>query len=134
MSRENVEIIERAFAALGREEWVSLGQFYAPDAEIYDFDIPDAGVYRGPEGVVQWLERWGDAWASWEARDIEVSGAAGEHVVASFTIVARGRDSGVELTRRDAIVYTLRNGKIARSEYYNEHQKAPALEAVGLSE
>jgi ketosteroid isomerase-like protein len=45
---------------------------------------------------------------------------------------ATGRGSGVELERRDAIVYTFRAGKIVRLDYYNKREQA--LEAVGLSE
>jgi hypothetical protein len=53
-------------------------------------------------------------------------------VVALFRMVARGRGSGIELMRDDALVFELRSGKVARLGYYND--QAEALEAAGLSE
>jgi hypothetical protein len=47
-------------------------------------------------------------------------------------MVVRGRASGIELVRDDALVFELRSGKIARLDYYND--QAEALEAAGLSE
>jgi ketosteroid isomerase-like protein len=47
-------------------------------------------------------------------------------------MVAKGKDSGLEMTREDAIAYTLRQGKIMRAEYYNDQQQA--REALGLPE
>jgi ketosteroid isomerase-like protein len=44
---------------------------------------------------------------------------------------AKGKGSGIELSRRDALVCTLRAGKIEKGTYYNNQQQA--LEAVGLS-
>jgi ketosteroid isomerase-like protein len=47
-------------------------------------------------------------------------------------VYAKGRGSGIELFRRDAMVCTLRAGKIAGIVYYNDERQA--LAAVGLSE
>ena len=44
MSEENVEVVRRGFAAALREEWPAALETLAPDVEIHDFDIPDAGV------------------------------------------------------------------------------------------
>ena len=47
-------------------------------------------------------------------------------------MTATGRGSGLELNRQDALVYTIRDAKVVRLDYYNS--KAQALEAAGLSE
>ena len=47
-------------------------------------------------------------------------------------VKATGRGSGVALERQDAIVYAMRDGLVARMDYYNSKQQA--LEAVGLEE
>ena len=31
---------------------------WTPNIEVRDFDIPDAGVYRGHEGFRDWLSNW----------------------------------------------------------------------------
>ena len=46
-------------------------------------------------------------------------------------MVAKGKGSGVELTRPDALVAQFRDGKAVKLGYYND--QAQALEAVGLS-
>jgi len=43
-----------------------------------------------------------------------------------------GRGSGIEVTRQDALVYRLRDGKIVRGDYYNDRDQA--LQAVGQAE
>jgi hypothetical protein len=48
MSQENVELVQRSW-----------------EAEIRDFDFPDADVGRGHEGFLAWLRRWNEAWESW---------------------------------------------------------------------
>ena len=65
--------------------------------------------------------------------DIEVLPGGEEGlVVALFRMVARGRGSGVEVERKDALVFKLRDSKIVRIGYYND--QAQALEAAGLEE
>src|SRR3954453_7902785 len=101
----------------------------AADMEVCDHDIPDAGTYRGRRGVLSWLEDWSEPWAkfSLEAhRWID----AGDQVVVFARLTAKGKGSGVEVNRRDALVYTVRDGKTLRLDYYNN--EAEALEAVGL--
>jgi len=46
--------------------------------------------------------------------------------------VTKGKGSGIEMNRLDAIAYRLCDGKIVRSEYFNDRRQA--LEAVGLQE
>jgi len=47
-------------------------------------------------------------------------------------MIVTGRGSGIELTRDDAVLSELQNGRIVRIGYYND--QAQALEAAGLSE
>jgi ketosteroid isomerase-like protein len=132
MARENVDVVRRALDALAREDMQAAVVDLDPDAEMYDFDIPDADVYRGPDGFFKWLGVWSESWESWRFEDLEILPAGEDRAVALFRMIVKGRDSGVEIDRRDGVAYTLRSGKIVRMEYYNDQQKA--LEAVGLGE
>ena len=134
MSQANVEVLKGAFDALRREDWVALASTIADDCEVHDFDIPDAAgeVYRGPDGFRDWLAEFGHAWASWRTVDEVYRQAPDGRVIALFRLATRGRESGIEMSRDDAIVYVVRNGKIARMEYYNDQQAG--LQAIGLSE
>jgi len=134
MSEENVEIVSRLWELVAREAWGEMEGFLSPDIEVHDFDIPDADVYRGQSAMFDWFTQWDAAWASWEIEDLDNRSVADNRVVALFTMLAKGLGSGIELKRRDAIIFTLRDRKVVRIEYYNEAQKGPALEAAGLSE
>ena len=130
MPPENVEIIRGAvdyFRTTGTPQWSTVD----PDVEVYDHDIPDAGSYRGHEGYANWLADWGEAWSDFSvdtARFVD----AGDKVVWVFQLTAKGKGSGVEVKRYDAIVFTLRNGRTVRVDYYNNEPQA--LQAVGLPE
>jgi ketosteroid isomerase-like protein len=132
MSEENVEVVRRAFMATLEEDWATALAAHDPEVEIHDFDIPDAGVYRGRDGFIAWLKGWGEGWESWRLEDIEFRDAGGERVIALFRMIATGGHSGLELERDDAITYLVRGGKIVRQEYFNDRRAA--LEAVGLQD
>ena len=129
MSQENVELIRRGFMAAMEEDWPTALATLDPGAEIHDFDIPDAGVYRGHDGFLAWLKGWGEGWESWRVEDVELRPVGDDHVIALFRIIAKGGHSGMELERLDAIIYRLEGGKIARMEYFNDQRAA--REAVG---
>jgi ketosteroid isomerase-like protein len=134
MSEENVEIVKHFFEAAEREDWVEVEELFDPDCEIDDFDMPDASGYRGHEGFFEWIAAWDDAWDSWEMNDLEIHLGPNGKLIALFTMAAKGRGSGIELKRRDAMVYEMQGGKITRLGYYNEQQRELALEAAGLSD
>jgi ketosteroid isomerase-like protein len=121
---DNVELVRRGFMAAMEEDWPTALDTLDPAAEIHDFDIPDAGVYRGHDGFLAWLEGWGEGWESWRADDPEFRAVGDDGVIALFRIVARGGHSGMELERDDAIVYRVQDGRIARMEYFNDQRLA----------
>ena len=59
MSHQNLEVVGRAFEAVGRQDWAAVVADLDQDVEIEDRDIPDAGEYRGRNGFVIWPQRWG---------------------------------------------------------------------------
>jgi ketosteroid isomerase-like protein len=128
MSQENVENVKAAvahFGATGEPMWSTT----ATDIEVHDHDIPDAGVYRGHAGYVQWLEDWAGAWSEFSLEPEEFIDV-GDRVVAVFRMRATGRGSGVTVERGDAMVVEVRDGKAVRLDYYNNQQQA--LRQVGL--
>jgi ketosteroid isomerase-like protein len=137
MSQENVEVVRRFIEALGRtqgsDDWQPVLAELDPDAEIDDLDISlDTELYRGQDRVRRWVGVWNEAWESWRVEDVQVRSVGEDRAIALFVMRVKGKGSGIELSRRDAMVCTLRAGKIAEVGYYNDQQQA--LEAVGLSE
>jgi uncharacterized protein len=126
----NVELARRSFEQIlrtGEPQWDGIDR----DVEVHDHDIPDAGTYRGHEGVAKWLADWGEAWSDFHL-EAERWIDAGEKVVFVFRLTATGRGSGVEVERRDAMVLTFRDGKTTRIDYYNNEPQA--LQAAGVAQ
>ena len=129
VSQANVALMKRFY-----EQYLSTGELpwnmLDETIEVHDHDTPDQGAYRGRAGVERWLRDWGDAWAEWSFEPEEFIDA-GDAVIVVIRMQAKGMGSGLELDRRDALVYRFRGDKIVRTDYYNS--KEQALEAAGVS-
>jgi ketosteroid isomerase-like protein len=137
MSQENVEVVQRLIDGFNRrdDDWRSVLAELDLAVEVDDRDISlDTERFRGHDGVREWLAIWSDAWGSWRIEEVEARPVGETRVIALFRMRCKGKGSGIELSRRDAMIYTLRASKIAEIVYYNELQLHEALEAVGMSE
>jgi ketosteroid isomerase-like protein len=130
MSRSNVEIVRRAVEHFRRTREPPCEDL-DPEFEIHDYDIPDGGVYRGPDGWRKWIAQFGEVWESYTSESEEIIDAGDDHVVEVVRLSARGRH-GITVERQDGIVYALRDGKLLRLDYYGS--RAEALQAAGLRE
>ena len=104
MSEENVEIVRAQYASFGQiteggevHSWV-LG-YFDPNCEYRPVEEVDA--IRGHEALIEWTERWLEAWSSYSDQVEEIIDG-GEIVVAATTITGRGRTSGVEIRQHHA--------------------------------
>jgi ketosteroid isomerase-like protein len=127
MSFENVDVLRRILEAAGRKDYQAVLADLDPDVEIDDSDIPES---TGTDSFLQWLARWDEAWESWRIEDVDLRAAGADQAIALFRMVAKGKGSGIELTRADALIASFRGGKAVKLGYYND--QALALEAVGL--
>jgi ketosteroid isomerase-like protein len=137
MSQENVEVVQRLIEGFIRrdDDWQSVLAVLNPDVAVHDLDISlDAEHFRGHDEVRKWLAVWSDAWGSWRIEGVEVRPVGEDRAIALFLMICKGKESGIELSRRDAHIFTLRAGKIAEIVAYNEQQLPQALKAVGLEE
>jgi ketosteroid isomerase-like protein len=134
MSRENVEVVVRLSDANNRRDWDAVFDAYAPDIQWEDSSglWGDWGIAKGHEGLRQAWRRWfavfGDVQWALDGEPID----AGSDVVATYRVHGRGRESGVEVDQRLTLIWSVREGKIARVRAYRE--RAEALETVGRRE
>ena len=131
MSQENVEVVRRSYDAYLRGDMAAAFASFCPQIEIFDHDLPDAGKYRGLEGLLRWQADWESSWENWRWEPQEYIDA-GERVVAVLRVHATGRESGAAVERVDGAVWTLRDGMCIRIDYYGS--KGAALKAAGLRE
>jgi ketosteroid isomerase-like protein len=128
MPEENMAAMRRMTDAFDGKDWQAVLADLDPEVEIDDADIPEA---TGGDSFLAWIARWDEAWDSWHTEDVDIRPADDDQVIALFTMVVKGRGSGVELRRADALVASFRGGKAVKLGYYND--QAQALKAVGLA-
>jgi hypothetical protein len=140
MSQENVEFVENLLSgASGLDKQALLGvlpdliaQTCHADIEwVEHLDLADRRVYHGHQGVQESWERWLERWGEY-GFEVERLRDCGDDVLVVAREQGQGRTSGASVSSRIYIVFTMREGKIARyREFYDEQ---PALQAVALSE
>ena len=134
MSQENVELVERGYAAFGRRDVPAMVELLSEDFEL-DIsghpvpDFPDHGV--GAEHFVDFLATYLSGFNDYTLRIMRLMEAGDEIVVLLHdSACIRGSETIVE--RDLAHVWTVRAAKLRRLRAYNAHGEA--LEAAGLRE
>jgi ketosteroid isomerase-like protein len=147
MSQENVEVVRRLLGPFEHGDLVPLFRddtinaaivaasepFFIPDFECV-FVRDDVGrvAYYGPDGMrTAWLD-WLLPWDSYNAGVEDVIDAGNGRVVVLTPDHARPKGSDSEVSFTGAPVWTVRDGKVARIEFYWNRDEG--LKAVGLAE
>ena len=139
MSQENLEFLEGLFAGAKEMDKQALldalpeliAQTCDPEIEwVEDPRRADRRVYRGHEGVRESWERWLENFDEW-GFEVERMVDCDDKVLVYGREEGRGSLSGGTVSQRNFIVYTFRDGKVARYEEFYEERDA--LEAAGLS-
>jgi len=135
VSRENVEIVRRVAEAWQSDDLEGFLCLLDPEIEwltAIERGLGSAGsVFHGHEGVRElwnlWRTEFEDVWIeTGEVRDL-----GGERVLRLAHIRFRGPGSGIAVESQLALLMTICDGKIVRSEDYLSHKEA--REDVGLS-
>jgi ketosteroid isomerase-like protein len=135
MSQENVETFRRAVEAYERHDVEGLLDLFDPEADVHPALLVTLGgeatVYRGHDGVREWLRDTDDAFAErgvdvFEVRDL------GNRLVARGRTRFVGRASGVATESALAWVVDFNNGRVIRLRSFLDPNEA--LKAAGLSE
>jgi len=132
MSQENVEIVRRIYASWAPGSSPAESNLLHPDIEwVNPSDALEPGTRTGIEAFVSITEGLDDTIRDLRM-DVERLIDAGGRVVVIATMRGHGSASGVAIERRHGSVWTIRDGKAVRFQWFYEPDRA--LEAVGLSE
>jgi ketosteroid isomerase-like protein len=128
---DNAELLREWFAATARRDLPRMLEIASPEIEYVPImAVLEGRVYRGHEGVRQWLEELFDHWETFEPVGEEFH-ERGNTVIALGCWHARGRASGAELDSEPATwVVEFRDRKMTRLQTYTS--RADALDALGL--
>jgi ketosteroid isomerase-like protein len=134
MSRENVAVVQAALNALARDGLHALAMYWTEDIDHRAIEgaPDDRGPMHGRDALRAYVQDWLDTFDDVRTEVVELIDADEDKVIAVLRMSGRAKLSGVETELTYAVVYTIRDGKIARGREYATRDLA--LEAAGLSE
>lgn len=129
---ENVDMVRASFAAFEHGDFDAILEMMHPDLEVQDWpEGPDSRIYRGMDGLMQARAHWAEAWESVRGEPTRLI-ETDDLVFALIEITAKGRGSSIEMKLETFGVYTFRDAKVWRVQYFTDRETA--LAAAGLDE
>jgi hypothetical protein len=126
-------VLRSAWAAAPRRDWELMFVRYSP---YVIWEIPEefqtlgfAESYHGHEGLAQGLERFSEAFESWEIRPARALDF-GDRVLALGSFRGKARASGVEWQQGFSQLVTLDKGLVVRDRFFYSWEQG--LRAAGL--
>jgi ketosteroid isomerase-like protein len=134
MAQEDVEVVLAQYAATNARDFPRAMGYYAEDVELFADPkvFLSGGTFTGREAVGQWFADWLTTFEPGYWFDIEEARDLGDDVLLVASHHGRGRSSGVEVRGRNAYIYGVRDGKIARVGLFGSRQDA--LASVGTQD
>lgn len=131
MSQAELDTVRRIYESWnGPEGMAAALPLFDPAVEYVNPESAiERGVRRGHDGMVEVLDAIDGSFADY-VHEVEQLVDAGEKILAYVIFRARGRDSGALVEKREQHVWTLRNGKVVRFEWF--HDGPAARVAAGL--
>jgi ketosteroid isomerase-like protein len=129
MADRNAETVRRLYAAWAAGDLPGPVEFLDDDVEYVN---PPGAIEPGTRsGVAEFtaaVEKMFEAWEVWAAEPEELR-ADGDRVAVLVRYRARGRGSGAEVEGRESALFTFRDGRVVRYEWF--HGEGDAFEALG---
>jgi ketosteroid isomerase-like protein len=137
MTQENVEIVRRILAANRsgpqKETTDIVLALAGPEVEFRSrITAVEGAEYLGHDGVRRYHDDMADAFRAWRNEADEIVEVSHGVVLVDNVFHGTGKDSGMEIELRSAIVFVVSEGRVTRCLSYPTREEA--LEAAGLSE
>jgi ketosteroid isomerase-like protein len=132
MSRENVELVRRAFDLFNKRDLAAFFDSFHPELTYRSReDEPDVRTCRGIDEYREYVASWLDMFDDLHFEDLGLDGV-GDYVIASAELCGRGRDTGADVRGRYVFLLQFRQRLIVHGREYATTDEA--LEAAGLRE
>jgi ketosteroid isomerase-like protein len=127
MSRENVELVRRAYEEFGRTRQAPSSAL-DPEIEWHTAaDLPDSGVHHGHVGVAALIQEWVKSFEDFRT-DVDEFIDRGEYVVVLLVLRGRIRGSDEEVALPETHVWNVHEGRVVEVREYRTLEQA--LDAV----
>lgn len=133
MASDRVELVRGIYELWNRGDRAATIELLQPDVEFVNPDYAvEPGTRRGVSSVREaMIENLDAAFSSYELDPHELIPAGEAQVLVLLMFRACGRDSGARIEVAEQHLWTLRDGKISRIEWF--HDEAEARRAAGLA-
>jgi ketosteroid isomerase-like protein len=129
---EKIDIVRASMAAYTAGDFDAMAEMAAPDLELHEWpEGPDSRVYHGTGAIAEARDEWSKAWESLDVEMTEIV-EAGDRVFVAMNNTGKGRGSSIEIEMRTFAVFTIRDGKITKLQYFANREGAVA--AAGLND
>ena len=132
MSQENVELHRHASVAYNTHDPETFIAHLDPSIEFHSAFALAGSVYRGHDGVREYLRELEDAWGNEIRGEVEAFFDLGDYTLAFYVLHGRGRHSGAEVAMPLAQVVRWRDGLVVYFKVYAHREDA--LSDLGISE
>jgi ketosteroid isomerase-like protein len=134
MSREDLTAVEDAYEALASGGLDRFLEHWTDDLDHRSIEgaPDDRGPIHGKDAMRAYVQDWIDTFDEFRIEPVELIDGDGDVLVAVLRYGGRAKLSGVETDETFGVVFTLRDGKIARGREYRTRDRA--LEAAALAE
>jgi ketosteroid isomerase-like protein len=131
MSQENEEVVRSFYRAWARGEVPGPTELMEPEIEyVNPAGAVEPGTRRGLAAFSTAVVAVFDGWESWQMEPEQFACTA-DQVAVLVRYRARGRGSGIEMEGRESALWTLRDGRVTRYEWF--HEPTEAFRVAGLS-
>ena len=118
MSEENVAAVRSFYEAWSRGEFPGPVELIDPEIEyVNPASAVEAGTRRGIDAFGDAVRRVFETWDPWEMNPDSLR-AVDDQVVVELSYRARGSGSGIEVRGRFSALWTLREGRVTRFEWF----------------
>ena len=134
VSQENVEVVQRAIAAVYTQppDLDTVREVADPALTITTDWGADSNEHQGLEGLLDSIEEMTAAFDPWRQDLDRIVDAGPDCVVALMTLNAVGRQSGAPVEFRWAMVFSVSRGRIATARAFTDQNEA--LRYAGVAE
>jgi ketosteroid isomerase-like protein len=132
VSRGNVEIVRSVYRSWNRGEIPGPAHLFDNTVEyVNPSGAIEPGNRCGIEAFTRAVSKTFESWEKWETEPREFR-TRGENVAVALRFTARGRGSRLEMEGSESALWTIRDGKVVRYEWF--HNPADAFKAVAREE
>jgi uncharacterized protein len=125
---DNTEIVRRIYASWSALEGTPEELMHPEIVYVNPAEAIEPGTREGQEAFAEAVGRVGDAWSEIDF-EIHRLVESGDRVAGAVTMISRGRASGAEVVTHQSHLWTLRDGKALRFEWFTDPESA--LAAIG---